>query len=149
MIKKTGIITSEKWQLLKYVGEKNIEFHKNEEVNQKEEKIEYTDAEIFSFVDEILKREEELIKIIDEEVLEQALEIMDAEEETIATLNLSSEDVTKFQKIPILDTMKKLYNDTKILVKDEKDEDARKIEKNMKDLLELVHSYDVIKKIEG
>lgn len=149
VIKKTGIITSEKWQLLKYVGEKNIEFHKNEEVNQKEEKIEYTDEEIFSFVDEILKREEELIKIIDEEVLEQALEIMDAEEETIATLNLSSEDVTKFQKIPILDTMKKLYNDTKILVKDEKDEDARKIEKNMKDLLELVHSYDVIKKIEG
>ena len=35
------------------------------------------------------------------------------------------------------------------IVKDEKDEDARKIEKNMKDLLELVHSYDVIKKIEG
>ena len=149
VIKKSGIITSEKWQLLKYVGEKNIEFHKNEEVNKKEEKIEYSDQEIFSFVDEILKREEKLVSIISQDVLEQALEIIDADEESIAALNLSSDDVAKYQKIPILDTLKKLYAETKELVKDEKDEDARKIEKNMKDLVELVQSYDVIKKIEG
>ena len=36
-----------------------------------------------------------------------------------------------------------------MMLKEDKDSDAIKIEKNLKDLLELVDSYDVIKKIES
>jgi hypothetical protein len=48
VIKKSGIITSDKWKLLKYVGEKNIDFQKKNEANKKEV-IEYTDEEIDPF----------------------------------------------------------------------------------------------------
>lgn len=148
VIKKSGIITSEKWQLLKYVGEKNIEFHKNEQVNNKE-KIEYSDEEILSFVDEILKNEKELIKTINDDNLKIAMEMLDYDEEKINSMNLTELDLVNYQKIPLLDTMLKLSKTTKDLIKDEKDEDAKIIEKNFSDLMELVHSYDVIKKIES
>jgi len=148
VIKKSGIITSDKWQLLKYVGEKNIEFQKNNESNKKET-VEYTDDEIFLFVEEILKREKLLIESITEELVNTSLEVIDYNEEEIGSLNLTEEDVVKYQKIPILDTMKKMYEETKTLVKEDLDRDAVKVEKNLKDLLELVHSYDVIKKIES
>ena len=54
----------------------------------------------------------------------------------------------KYQKIPILDALHKMYNETKYMLKTDEDKDAIKIEKNLKDLLQLVDSYDVIKKIE-
>lgn len=148
VIKKSGIITSDKWQLLKYVGEKNIEFHRNNESNKKE-KIEYSDAEILSFVDEIMKREKNLMESINEEKIKISLEMLEYDEEKIASMNLSEDDIVMYQKIPILDTMKKIYVETKELIKEEKDEDATRIEKNFKDLMELVQSYDIIKKIES
>jgi len=148
VIKKSGIITSEKWQLLKYVGEKNIEFQKNSEANNKKEKIEYTDEEIISFVEEILKREKNLIETITDDLVADSLNMMDLDEEQIGSMNLSESDIVKYQKIPLLDAMNKIYKDIKDLLKDESDEDATKIEKSFRNLLELVQSYDVIKKIE-
>ena len=66
----------------------------------------------------------------------------------IASMNLTEEDIVKYQKIPILDAMNKMYQETKSMLKTDEDKDALKIEKNLKDLLQLVDSYDVIKKLE-
>ena len=148
IIKKSGIIMSDKWQLLKYVGEKNIEFHKSNEVNNKN-KIDYSDDEIISFVQEIIKRESVLINDITPELIELSLDILNYDDETIEKMNIDEEDIVKYQKIPILDTLNKMYKETRDMLKEDKDEDAIKIEKNLKDLMELVHSYDVIKKIEN
>ena len=148
VLKKSGIITSEKWKILKYVGEKNIEFMKKSEVNKKE-KIEYSDEEILSFVESILAREKKLISSINDELINKSLEFMDYDEEKLDSMNLTEDNLVKYQKIPILDTMKKIYDETKFLLKKDKDEDAIKIEKNFKDLLQLVDSYDIIRKIES
>jgi len=148
VIKKSGIITSEKWQLLKYVGEKNIEFQKNNESNKKEV-IEYTEDEIISFVEEIIKNEEALIKGITDEVLDFSLKMLDFTDKEIKNMNITADDVIKYQKIPILDSMNKMYIETKELLKEDLDKDAIHIEKNMKSLLELVQSYDIMKKIES
>ena len=148
VLKKSGIISSEKWQILKYVGEKNASFIKNKEVN-KEEEIDYSDQEIMSFVESILEREKKLINSITEELLKTSIEFLDYDDEKIKSMKLTGDMVVQYQKIPILDTMKKLYLETKSLLKEDKDEDAIKIEKNLKDLLQLVDSYDVIKKIES
>ena len=147
VIKKSGIITSEKWQLLKYVGEKNIEFQKKQEAN-KEEKIEYSDEEIISFVESILAREKNLILSLNEELINTSLSMLEYDDEKIARMNLTEEDIVKYQKIPILDAMNKMYQETKSMLKTDEDKDALKIEKNLKDLLQLVDSYDVIKKLE-
>ena len=147
VIKKSGIITSEKWQLLKYVGEKNIEFQKKSEAN-KEEKIEYSDEEIISFVESILAREKNLILSLNEELINTSLSMLEYDDEKIASMNLTEEDIVRYQKVPILDTMNKMYQETKSMLKTDEDKDALKIEKNLKDLLQLVDSYDVIKKLE-
>ena len=147
VIKKSGIITSEKWQLLKYVGEKNIEFQKKQEAN-KEEKIEYSDEEIISFVESILAREKNLILSLNEELINTSLSMLEYDDEKIQSMNLTEEDIVRYQKIPILDAMNKMYQETKSMLKTDEDKDALKIEKNLKDLLQLVDSYDVIKKLE-
>ena len=147
VIKKSGIITSEKWQLLKYVGEKNIEFQKKSEAN-KEEKIEYSDEEIISFVESILAREKNLILSLNEELINTSLSMLEYDDEKIASMNLTEEDIVRYQKVPILDAMNKMYLETKSMLKTDEDKDALKIEKNLKDLLQLVDSYDVIKKLE-
>ena len=148
VIKKSGIITSDKWQLLKYVGEKNIEFQKKNEATKKEV-IEYTDEEIISFVESILDKEKELIDSINEDMINKSMEILEYDEETIQEKNITDKDIVKYQKAPILDTLNKMYKETKTMLKDEKDEYAFKIEKNLKNLNELVDSYNVIKKIES
>lgn len=148
VIKKSGIITSDKWQLLKYVGEKNIEFQKKNEAN-KNEVIEYTDEEIISFVESILDKEKELIDSITEDMINKSIEILEYDEETIEEKKITDKDIVKYQKVPILDTLNKMYKETKTMLKDEKDEYAFKIEKNLKNLNELVDSYNVIKKIES
>ena len=148
VIKKSGIITSEKWKILKYVGEKNLEFTRKNEAT-KNEKVEYSDEEILSFVESILAREKNLINKINDELVSKSLEFIDYDEEKINSMNITEEKLVKYQKIPILDAMKKIYNETKSLIKEEKDDDAKKIEKNFKDLLQLVDSYDVLKKIES
>lgn len=148
VIKKSGIITSEKWQLLKYVGEKNIDFHKKNEANKKET-IEYSDEEIISFVESIIVREKDLIESISEEMINASLGMLEKEEEQIKEMNLTEEDIVKYQKVPILDAMNKMYIETMNMLKTDEDKDAIKIEKNLKDLLQLVDSYDVIKKIES
>ena len=147
VIKKSGIITSEKWQLLKYVGEKNIEFQKKSEAN-KEEKVEYSDEEIISFVESILAREKYLIASINEELINTSLSMLEYDDEKIQSMNLTEEDIVRYQKVPILDAMNKMYKETKDMLKNDEDKDAIKIEKNLKDLLQLVDSYDVIKKLE-
>jgi len=148
VIKKSGIITSDKWQLLKYVGEKNIDFQKKNEAN-KNEVIEYTDEEIISFVENILNREKDLIESITEDMINKSMEILEYDEETIEEKKITDKDIVKYQKVPILDTLNKMYKETKTMLKDEKDEYAFKIEKNLKNLNELVDSYNVIKKIES
>lgn len=147
VIKKSGIITSEKWQLLKYVGEKNIEFQKKQEAN-KEEKIEYSDEEIISFVESILAREKNLILSLNEELINTSLSMLEYDDEKIQSMNLTEEDIVRYQKVPIIDAMDKMYQETKKMLKTDEDKDALKIEKNLKDLLQLVDSYDVIKKLE-
>lgn len=149
VLKKSGIITSEKWQILEYIGEKNIDFARKSEADKKNDVIEYTDEEILSFVESILIREKNLINNITSEVLKTSLEIMDYDDEKLEKMNLTNDMLVKYQKVPILDTMNKMYKETKMMLKEDKDSDAIKIEKNLKDLLELVDSYDVIKKIES
>lgn len=148
VIKKSGIITSEKWQLLKYVGEKNLEFYRKEEANKKDS-VEYSDDEILNFVETILVKEKELLSTITEDLVEEAINIFDRPDDSINSMNLTDNDIARYQKIPILDAMNKLYKETKNLLKTDEDKDARKIEKNFKDLLKLVDSYNVIKKIEN
>ena len=111
VIKKSGIITSDKWQLLKYVGEKNLEFHKKNEANKKEI-IEYTDEEIISFVENILNREKDLISNINEDLIKTSMEFLDYDEETIVKNNITDKDIVIYQKIPILDTLNNLYKET-------------------------------------
>ena len=148
VLKKSGIITSEKWQILKYVGEKNIEFIKKSVSNDKDNP-EYSDEEIMSFVESIINREKSLINNITEELITTSLEYLDYDDEKIKSMNLTEDMIVKYQKIPILDTMYKIYRETKELLKEDKDKDAVKIEKNLKDLLQLVDSYDVIRKLES
>ena len=148
LLKKSGVIASEKWQILKYIGEKNMSFIKNNEVT-KEENNEYSDNEIISFVESILNRERKLLSSINDKLINESLEFLDLDEEKISSMNLTSDMIVKYQKIPIIDTMNKLYIETKELLKEDKDVDAIKIEKNLKDLLQLVDSYDVIRKIES
>lgn len=149
VLKKSGIITSEKWQILEYIGEKNIDFARKSEADKKNDIIEYSDEEILSFVESILIREKNLINNITDEILKTSLEIMDYDDEKLEKMNLTNDMLVKYQKVPILDTMNKMYKETKMMLKEDKDSDAIKIEKNLKDLLELVDSYDVIKKIES
>ena len=148
VLKKSGIISSEKWQVLKYIGEKNIDFIKKNNDN-KDEKIDYTDDEILSFVESILNREKQLINNITDELINVSLEYLDYDDEKLKSMNLTEDIIVKYQKIPILDAMKKIYYETKNLLQEDNDKDAIKIEKNLKDLLQLVDSYDVIRKIES
>ncbi len=145
VIKKSGIISSEKWQLLKYVGEKNLEFDHR---SSKKDEFDYTDQEIISFVENILKEEKELIDSITEEKLKISLEFIDYSDEQIKEMNLTEKDIVDYEKMPIVDTMKKIYDETIKMLKSDEDKDALKIEKNLKKLLELVDSYNVLKKIE-
>ena len=94
-------------------------------------------------------REKNLINNITEDIIKTSLEILDYDDEQIEKMNLNNDMLVKYQKVPILDTMNKIYKETKEMLKEDKDSDALKIEKNLKDLLELVDSYDVIKKIES
>lgn len=149
VLKKSGIITSEKWQILEYIGEKNIDFARKSEADKKNDVIEYSDEEILSFVESILIREKNLINNITDDIIKTSLEILDYDDEQIEKMNLNNDLLVKYQKVPILDTMNKIYKETKEMLKEDKDSDALKIEKNLKDLLELVDSYDVIKKIES
>lgn len=149
VLKKSGIITSEKWQILEYIGEKNIDFARKSEADKKKEVIEYSDEEILSFVESILIREKNLISNITNDILKTSLEILDYDDEKLEKMNLNQDSLVQYQKVPILDTMNKMYKETINMLKEDKDSDAIKIEKNLKDLLELVDSYDVIKKLES
>lgn len=148
VIKKSGIITSDKWQLLEYIGEKNIEFKRKTEADKKET-IEYTDEEILSFVESILVREKDLISTIDEDLIKKSLEVIECDDEELSKMNLDHNSIVKYQKVPIVDAINKMYFETKNMLKEDKDSDAIKIENNFKDLLKLVDSYDVIRKIEN
>ena len=148
VIKKSGIITSDKWQLLEYIGEKNIEFKRKTEADKKET-IEYTDEEILSFVESILVREKDLISNIDEDLIKKSLEVIECDDEELSKMNLDHNSIVKYQKVPIVDAINKMYFETKNMLKEDKDSDAIKIENNLKDLLKLVDSYDVIRKIEN
>lgn len=149
VLKKSGIITSEKWQILEYIGEKNLDFAKKSEAEKNNKDIEYSDEEILSFVESVLIREKNLIDNITDDIIKTSLEIMDYDDEKLEKMNLTNDMLVKYQKVPILDTMNKIYKNTLLMLKEDKDSDAIKIEKNLKDLLDLVDSYDVIRKIES
>lgn len=145
LLKKSGIITSEKWQLLKYIGEKNLELGKKDS----DEETEYNDDEILSFAETILKKEESLINKITPKLVEESLNIINVKDENISNLKLTEDDIVMYEKIPILNTLFKIYQETKELIKNEKDEDAKIIESNLEHILQLVDSYNIIKKIES
>ena len=144
-LKKSGIITSEKWKILKYIGEKNMSLMEKEKIEKKD----FTDEEVLKFAENILYRERMLLSSINEDVLKKALDFLDYDDEKIKSMNLNEDVIVKYQKIPIIDTMKNLYIETVKMLKNETDEDAVKIENNLKDLIQLIDSYDVIKKLES
>ena len=117
VLKKSGIITSEKWQILQYIGEKNIDFARKSEADKKNDIIEYSDEEILSFVESILIREKNLINNITSDILKTSLEILDYDDEKIEKMNLTNDMLVKYQKVPILDTMNKMYKETKMMLK--------------------------------
>ena len=112
VLKKSGIITSEKWQILEYIGEKNIDFARKSEADKKNDVIEYSDEEILSFVESILIREKNLINNITDDIIKTSLEILDYDDEQIEKMNLNNDMLVKYQKVPILDTMNKIYKET-------------------------------------
>ena len=147
VVKKSGIIMSEKWQLFKYVAEKNIEFQKKNE-GKKKKNIEYNEDEIINFVENILKREESLINSINDALVSEAMKLVNESDENVASMNLTDSEVVKLQKVPVLDAMNSIYRETKKMLEKDLDKDALKIEKNLKSLMSLVESYDVLKKLE-
>ena len=147
VLKKSGIITSDKWKILKYIGEMNMKLQNKTDIDENLT-IEEQDNDIMSSVELILTNEKKLINRINNELIKESLEFIDSNEELISSMKLDDEDIVLYQKVPILDMMNKLYLETKELLKEDLDKDAIKIENNLKDLVNLVDSYCVIKKIE-
>ena len=63
----------------------------------------------------------------------------------LKTLNLSNDELIKYQKIPILYNIKLLYEETIELINN--NSDKKLISKNKKELMEYKSSYDFFKKL--
>ena len=148
VLKKSGIITSDKWKILKYIGEMNMKLLNNNSEIDENLSIKEQDEDIMKSVELILSQEKKVLSDINEEMIKKSLEFIESSEDAINNMKLNEEKVVLYQKIPILDMMKKLYEETKELLTKDMDKDAVKIENNFKDLVKLVDSYCVIKKIE-
>ena len=134
VLKKSGLIMSEKWQLIKYIIEKNILLN-NKDFNDK----------VLEEIKEFLDKEKHLLDDITSEKLEFCFSIIDMEEHKLKSLNLSNEELIKYQKIPILHNIKLLYEETLELLKTNKNH--KKIEQNKKDLVDFKNSYLFFNKI--
>ena len=133
VLKKCGLIASEKWELLKYIAKKNIFLNKNQ--NKKDEMDE---------IKLLLDKEKDLLNITDEQ-LDFCLSIIEMDEQKIKKLNLSNTDLIKYQKIAILYNIKTLYEETLDLIK--RKEDKKIIDKNKKDLVNFKNSFNFFEKI--
>lgn len=134
VLKKCGLIMSEKWQLLKYIAQKNISLAKRP--NKKD---------VLDEIKLLLNKEGSLLENITDEQLDFCISLIDMEEYKLKSLNLSDADLIKYQKIPILHNIKVLYEETLEMINT--GQDAKKIEQNKKELKSFKSSYDFFKKI--
>lgn len=136
VLKKSGLIMNEKWQLLKYIAKRNLEFSSF-----------VTSSDMMEEVKKLLEEESYLLEGIDEEKLDFCISLIDMPEYELKKLNLSSDELIKYQKIPILNNIKVLYNETIELINKNSEKNFKKIEKNKKELNAFKSSYDFFKKI--
>lgn len=136
VLKKSGLIMSEKWQLLKYIAQKNISLGRNNK-----------NTSLMSEIKNLLDEEGKILDGISEEQLDFCISLIDMPENDVKKLNLSNDVLIKYQKIPILYNIKLLYEDTLNLIENNSDDDRKKVETNKKELLEFKTSYDFFKKI--
>lgn len=136
VLKKCGLITSEKWQLLKYIAQRNLVL-----INKNDTKKD----NIMDLIKDFLDKEGYLLNDVTEEHLDFCISLIDMDENSIKSLNLTNSELIKYQKIPILYNIKSLYDETIQLINNGLNN--KKVEKNKKDLLEFKNSYDFFKKI--
>lgn len=134
VLKKSGLIMSEKWQLLKYIIGKNISLNKK---NIQDKVLD----EIKVFLD----NEKHLLDGVTPEQLDFCISLIDMDEHKLKGLNLTNEDLIKYQRIPILHNINLLYVETLELIKNNKS--SKKIEQNKKDLIDFKNSYLFFNKI--
>ena len=134
VLKKSGLIMNEKWQLLKYIIGKNISLNKQREKDNGLEDIK-------SFLD----TEISLLDGVTTEQLEFCVSLIDMEEYKVKSLNLTNEELIKYQKIAILYNIKLLYEETIELIHENKN--IKKIEQSKKDLQDFKNSYLFLVKI--
>ncbi len=134
VLKKSGLIMSEKWQLLKYIAKKNIDFKEN-----------LTESDLMEKIKQLLEQEKDLLEGINEEKINFCISLIDMPEEKVKQLNVSNEELIKYQKIPILNNIKLLYEETIELMNHEGNE--KQIEKNKKELKAFKDSYDFFKNL--
>ena len=136
VLKKSGLITSEKWQILKYIAQKNISLSSN---------VKKTD--LMSDVEKMLREDGNILENLTTEQLDFCVSLIDMSENDLKKLNLTNEDLLKYQKIPILYNIKSLYEKTKDLINANSQDNKKQIEKNKKELLDFKNSYEFFKKI--
>lgn len=134
VLTKCGLIMSEKWQLLKYIAQKNITLSKKGK-----------NKDILDEIKVLLNNEGKLLENITDEQLDFCISLLDMEESKIKSLNLSNDDLIRYQKIPILNDIKVMYEETLDMVKN--NGDKKKIDANKKELKSFKDSFDFFKKI--
>lgn len=134
VLTKCGLIMSEKWQLLKYIAQKNITLSKQGK-----------NKDILDEIKVLLNNEGKLLENITSEQLDFCISLLDMEESKIKSLNLSKDDLIRYQKIPILNDIKVIYEETLDMVKN--NGDKKKIDANKKELKSFKDSFDFFKKI--
>lgn len=134
VLTKCGLIMSEKWQLLKYIAQKNITLSKQGK-----------NKDILDEIKVLLNNEGKLLENITSEQLDFCISLLDMEESKIKSLNLSKDDLIRYQKIPILNDIKVMYEETLDMVKN--NGDKKKIDANKKELKSFKDSFDFFKKI--
>lgn len=134
VLKKSGLIMSEKWQLLKYIIGKNISLSKN---NVKDNIL--NDIKVF------LDKEIHLLDNVTDEQLDFCISLIDMDENKLKGLNLTNDELIRYQRIPILHNIKTLYEETLELQKNKKN--SKIIEQNKKDLVDFKNSYLFFNKI--
>lgn len=134
VLTKCGLIMSEKWQLLKYIAQKNITLSKQGK-----------NKDILDEIKVLLNNEGKLLENITSEQLDFCISLLDMEESKIKSLNLSNDDLIRYQKIPILNDIKVIYEETLDMVKN--NGDKKKIDANKKELKSFKDSFDFFKKI--
>jgi len=134
VLKKCGLIVSEKWQLLKYIAQKNISLH------NKQKKLDVMD-EIKLF----LEKELHLLENVTTEQLDFCMSLIDMDDYQLKSLNLSNSDLIKYQKISILYNIKTLYEETVEAINLSKDKKI--VEQNKRDLIDFKNSFEFFGKI--